>query len=455
MAWASLLPLLIAPGVANADAVDDYVRAQMALNHIPGLAVAVVKEGRVVKMQAYGMANLEWQQPVDVDTAFQLASSTKPLTGILLMRLVEQGQLSLDESITHYLPDAPATWRPITLRHLAGHASGIPDDIDVPAGASLAEYVRAAGQRALVHPPGARADYGIAGYIVLRHIIERVGGGDFKQLLRLHVLDPLAMSSTAFDGASVQGDIRTADLVPRRAGIYEWDQDRQRNFSFLFGERGYAAGGLLSSARDLSRLLVALDGVTLLKREFRDQMWQPMTLGDGRANSFAVGWAISDVDGRRGVGHSGGPALSDLLLLPEQRLGVVVLANAERMYPYLARGVAALYLPAPAPATGAGIADAKPKLTASFLKVLRDASGDAIDESHFAPAARPGFIAGMRDFLLPYFRSLPTADALHLLSEHDSDGRLRRTYRAQHGRQVVTWQVDFDADGLILGFGPK
>ena len=92
----------------------------------------------------YGLANLEWQQRVTPDTAFQLASSTKPFTGMLLMRLQEAGRLSLDASIARYLSNTPEAWKAITVRHLADHSSGIPDNVKVKPDATLDDYVAAA-----------------------------------------------------------------------------------------------------------------------------------------------------------------------------------------------------------------------------------------------------------------------------------------------------------------------
>ncbi|RYD44367.1 MAG: class A beta-lactamase-related serine hydrolase [Sphingomonadales bacterium] len=104
--WAT--PSLSAP---NPDQIDSIVLRQMELNRIPGVAVAVVERGRIVKLAAYGTANLEWDAPVGIDTRFQLASATKMFTGVLLMRLVEQDKLSLDDPVTRWLRTLPQAGR--------------------------------------------------------------------------------------------------------------------------------------------------------------------------------------------------------------------------------------------------------------------------------------------------------------------------------------------------------
>jgi hypothetical protein len=96
MTTGALLAVLLVAGTASADPIDDLVQRQVQRAHIPGVAVAVVDDGKVTKLQGYGLANLEWAAPVGPDTTFQLASTTKLFTGILLLRLVEKGQLALE-----------------------------------------------------------------------------------------------------------------------------------------------------------------------------------------------------------------------------------------------------------------------------------------------------------------------------------------------------------------------
>lgn len=122
-----LLVASAAPALpARADAIDDYLRTEMQKRSIPGLALAVVRDGSVVKMQGYGFANLEHDVPVTPDTIFELASVTKQFTATAIMRLVEEGKVGLDDPIARRLSGAPETWKAITVRHLLTHTSGLP-----------------------------------------------------------------------------------------------------------------------------------------------------------------------------------------------------------------------------------------------------------------------------------------------------------------------------------------
>ncbi len=450
----ALAALAAAATGAHADPIDDYLASQMAANHIPGLALAVVRDGRVLKSASYGQAQLEWNAPVGSDTAFQLASATKLFTGVLLLRLQDEGRLRLDDPVSRHLPEAPDAWREVTLRHLLAHAAGIPDDVRVAPDASLHDFVRAAAARPLLHPPGARSSYGIAGYIVLRDVVEHATGQTFAQALASRVSEPLGLRDTRFDEASNDGDIRTAELVPHRAAVYQWRDGRQANFSFHFGAQAQPAGGLYSSARDLAALAAALDGETFLSAAARQELVTPLRTADGRPGSFTAGWAVRRVGRRPAVGHSGGPALADVVRVPEARLTVIVLANAQAMYPYLAAAVAERVLPPDTSAPPAAMDDARPEVTQRFAQVLRAAGTSGFAEDAFTDEARRDFVPAARSFLLPFLRSLAPLDTLVLVSATPEDGGERRRYEGRHGERIVTWDLGIAPDGRLKGFGP-
>src|SRR5512133_1063932 len=116
------------------DKVDAYIHSAIAKRQIPGLALLVVRDGKIVKQQGYGFSNVELQVPVKPETIFQSGSMGKQFTATAVMMLVEEGKLSLDDKITKFFPDGPEAWRNITVRHLLTHTSGLgdyPDDFDL------------------------------------------------------------------------------------------------------------------------------------------------------------------------------------------------------------------------------------------------------------------------------------------------------------------------------------
>lgn len=444
----------LSAGSVRADKVDDYITAQMALNHVPGAAVAIVRDGKIVKLQSYGMANLEWRQRVTPDTMFELASSTKPFTGMLLLRLQEAGKLRLDDSIARYLPNAPESWKAITIRHLADHSSGISDHVQAKPGATLDEYVAAAAAQKLEHAPGAASEYGIGGYNVLSKVIEIAAGMPYTQALRHYVTGPLGLRAD-FEYSSGDPGMRSTEVIPQRAAVYDWKDGSHVNFTFVFGPMSYDAGGLLASVSDLAKVAVALDRGAFLRQESLDAMWQPQRMDSGALNGFAVGWVVKDINGRPSVGHSGGPALSDILRFPQERATFIVLTNGQSLYPYLAQGVSELFFPAPPVVMPKGIADAREQVSAALRQVIVDGLAGKVDESHFTEQARKDFVPPFKAFLLPFFRSLKGLDEFVLVAEHDKPNGFGREYRARHGNKAVTWGFDLDKDGRIIAFGPN
>lgn len=109
----------------RADEVDKYVRAQLAGQHVPGAAVAVIRSGKVIKMNGYGLASVEFNVPVTTETVFEIGSVSKQITAAAIMLLVEDGKINLDEKISKYLPDTPEAWKEVTVRNLLTHTSGV------------------------------------------------------------------------------------------------------------------------------------------------------------------------------------------------------------------------------------------------------------------------------------------------------------------------------------------
>jgi D-alanyl-D-alanine carboxypeptidase len=117
---------------AQSNQVDNYVKDEMQKNHIPGMSVVVVSRGTVIFNQQYGFANVELSVPINSNSPFKIASLTKPITAIAVMMLAEQGKLSLDSTLSYYLPQLPSQWSTVTVRQALSHTSGIPDYFQSP-----------------------------------------------------------------------------------------------------------------------------------------------------------------------------------------------------------------------------------------------------------------------------------------------------------------------------------
>ena len=163
-----------------AERIDDLVRAEMTRQRIPGVAAAVVHKGRIVNARGYGFANVEHQVPVTDATIFQSGSLGKMFTAMAVMIQVEDGTLRLDDPLTKFFPDAPASWRAITVRHLLTHTSGIPDyttdAFDYRKDYTEDELARLAFAQTLEFPAGSRWNYSNTGYALLGFIVRKASG---------------------------------------------------------------------------------------------------------------------------------------------------------------------------------------------------------------------------------------------------------------------------------------
>jgi len=204
----------------QADELDHYIKREMENRQIPGLALAVLREGRVIKMTGYGLASVELNVPATPKTVFDLASITKPFTATAIMLLVEEGKIGLDEKINKYLPNAPVAWKGITVRHLLTHTAGLKDGFWPEFwGYPLIHYptprlFEAASEFPVDFGPGERWQYSDQGYFLLGMIIETVGGDRYEEFLRERVFGPLGMSATVVLGQDPWA------IVENRASTY-------------------------------------------------------------------------------------------------------------------------------------------------------------------------------------------------------------------------------------------
>ncbi len=437
---------------APADPVDAYVQAVMEKHHVPGAAVAVVREGRLEKLATYGVADLESEAKVGPDTAFQLASATKVFTGTLVMRLVQEGTLELDAPLSKYLPDAPESWKALTVRHLAAHASGLENDPeDENPAASVAERYEAARKKPLASPPGTRSEYALTDFVVLTHVLEKVTGQGFEELLRGRVFEPLGFTCTRYEHAQQMGPVRVADVIPRRANTYRFADGQQRRSWFLYPPHAYAAGGVFSCVRDLARWAVALDEGTLLTAETQRAAVAAFRLSEGREGGFGVAFSLGMLRGLPTFGHSGGGALGHVLRVPDRKLTVIVLTNEQGLLPALAPNIVSRYLP-PLPALEApGIPDAEPALSATLRGVVVGLMNGTLEAAAFAPRAQQELLPVLRTLGTPESALYPSLQRMTLLEEHrEGEGR-KRTYRAVYGQDVsMKWSFTLDAAGRVL-----
>ncbi|MGQ0736222.1 MAG: serine hydrolase [Acidobacteriota bacterium] len=344
-----VLALVLAAHAVSAqqdDAIDRIVRAEMAAQRIPGLGVAVVRRGEVVKAAGYGLANVEHQVPVTDETIFQSGSVGKQFTAAAIMLLVQDGALALADPLSKFFPDAPAAWQAVTVRHLLTHTSGIPNYtgglLDFRRDYSEDDLVRFAQALPLEFAPGAEWRYSNTGYLLLGALVRKVSGRFYGDVLRERLFGPLGMSTARV--------ISEADIVPHRAAGYRLAQGGElRNQGWVSPALNTTAdGSLYLSLRDLMAWDRGVRARAVLSRASWDQVFTPVTLTSGRRHPYGFGWRVDRVAGQMVQEHGGSwqGFKSYIARYTGDDITVIVLANLAQANPErIAKAIAASLIP--------------------------------------------------------------------------------------------------------------
>lgn len=312
--------------------MDTFIENKLHSLHIPGLSLAVVKEGKIIYTKGYGLANLENQTPAKPETNFLIASVTKSFTAVALMMLWEEGKFSLEDSIGQYLEDLPSHWNPLTIRQIMSHTSGIPTNLDMPPPCEFEfdcdhytrkNFIQEVACLPLNFPPGTEWRYsGTTGYTLLGMLIEKLSGETYWDFLEEQIFSPLEMNET--------GPIDYATLIDNRASGYHFENGEFLNSEQLDPVGEFASGGLMSTVLDLAKWDAALFTEKLLKRSTLEMMWTNARLNDGTiVPSYGIGFGLTPYLGQRRVGHTGGAPgfASSVTRFIDKKLTVIVLTN--------------------------------------------------------------------------------------------------------------------------------
>lgn len=333
--------------VERATKIDSFLTAQIKEHHIPALSVAIIDNGEIKCMESYGTANLEFDVDNTEQTSFQLASVTKLLSATAIAMLIQEGKLDLDKKVTSYVDNLPKEWDDMRIKDLVAHQSGIVDLLALKKEFNTVdEALEIAKSNPLDFEPGTKTVYAGGDYALMMKVIEKVSGMPFQQFISKYLLEKVGMPHTGYNNMEQDFIYRTYDPMPNAATTYVWDNDqqKQRGFSMLFPKWTYPAGGMFSSIEDMANWIVALDKNTLLSEKYQKLLWTPVKLRDGNTSPFGIGWIVDRFGDVTATGHSGGPALADVMRLPESKITVIVLTNQISLRPFLTSGVLKLYV---------------------------------------------------------------------------------------------------------------
>lgn len=340
--WAALVAL-----PASADGVDDYVLGVMEKRKIPGVSIAVVKDGRLERAQGYGLANVELDVKASADTVYQSGSVGKQFTAAGVLLLAEDGKLSLDDRLSKHFRSGPSSWHRISIRHLLTHTSGLKDygddEIDYRRDYTEEELLEVMRKLPLEFEPGTQWSYSNSGYLILGLLTSKLAGKHWSEFQAERIFQRLRMTTTRV--------ISEKDIVKHRAAGYALDDKRElRNQEWVSPSINTCAdGSLYFTVKDLAAWEAALHERRFLKPGSFEAWWTPVALKDGTTFPYGFGWAILEQRGQHLIGHGGSwqGFRTAILRYVDQGLTVIVLANLAEAEPEtMAQEIAGLLDPA-------------------------------------------------------------------------------------------------------------
>lgn len=348
----------------------------------PGCALGVIRDGGLVYSKGYGLASLEHGVPLTPQTVLDIGSTAKQFTAAAILLLAQDGKLSLDDDIRKFVPEMPDYGKPITLRHLLHHTSGIRDYIGIlQLGGIKFEDVATeeeslaliARQKALEFSPGEQYAYSNSGYFLLSVVVERVSGKPIRELAQERIFGPLGMTSTLYldDHTLVVPRLATSYL-PRPEGgfrvvLSDWEQTGD--------------GGIKTTVEDLAKWDRNFYDPKVGGPALIEQLQTTGVLDSGEKIPYARGLFVDEYRGLRRVAHNGGwmAFAAEMVRFPDERLTVITLCNAGNVDPSgLAQQVADLYL-----ADRLQPADPPPAEPAAMAATTAPQSSPAVDLSAY------------------------------------------------------------------------
>src|ERR1700686_4382508 len=413
-------------------AIDRYLESEMRRQNIPGISLAVVKNGKPLYVRSYGVATLEHDVRTMPQIVFQIGSIGKQFTAVAVMMLANEHKLGLDDPLPKYLPQVPPGWGKVTLRLMLNHQSGIPQFttprrqlLDVGHDYTDLELIRLASEQPLDFESGTDVSYSDTGYVLLGFVINRVAGMFYGDFLQQRVFGPLGMKQTRV--------ISDKDIVPNRASGYEKaESGALYNQTYVSPALNRTAdGSLYSTVLDLLKWDRALYGDAVLPRAELERMWRidPHRNGQRPLYHFGYGWENNRLRGQRLVEYDGNWQGFQAVMsrYVDKKLTIILLTNLSLCRTLrLGHTVAGLIDPDLTPYPES-IADSDPGKTAEFRAFLDKIAKDGGDPDRLSSAAAARLVPAAMNTLRRDLRERGPILKLSLAEQHGG-GAARRVY---------------------------
>ncbi len=427
--------------------VDAAVQAALRAKGVPGASIALVVDGRIAYVKAYGLAQVQPPRQATPEMRFGIGSISKQFLAAGLLMLETEGRLNLDDPASKYVADlGPAGCA--TLRQLLSHTSGLPEymphDYVAPAQrvpVQPSQLVLRAARQAQDFAPGERWRYSNTGYALAGLVFEAVAGEPLAEGLRRRIFAPLKMASVidSDQHALTAGDVTGYSVL----GLAAPEPATPMAPGWMFG-----AGGLAMTAEDLARWSLALIDRSLLAPSAQRALESDTRLNSGAGTRYGLGLVVRMIGERRVLGHDGGvPGFgSASLVLPDERMAIVVLTNADygEVAPDLAARLHRMLLNPASPQDSAR--------TAQDRQVLLALQGGRIDRKLFTANANDYFSDGMVAQTAAALKSAGELKQFRIQSRSHLGGIDARVYAAEMERQRYTVVTRAWPDGRLEQF---
>jgi CubicO group peptidase (beta-lactamase class C family) len=296
----------------------------------PGCEVLIAKKGQVIYKKAFGSASIELNTPVQPDMVFNLGSITKQFTAVCILQLVEQGKISLQDSLQKYVKNFPSKGFTITIENLLTHTSGIKDYLQIDYGQpymerwdfSPAAVIDSFKMQPLEFEPGTKFQYSNSGYFLLGYIIETITGKTWQEYVKQNIFVPLGLSHTYTDSPN--------EIIPKMVYGYMNNNGHFEKADYWSATLPYAAGALISNVEDLYKWHKGLYEYKILKKETLEKAFTTFKLKNGLSTGYGYGWFIKKSNGFFSIEHSGGMVgfVTNEIYYPDEDVFIALLFNS-------------------------------------------------------------------------------------------------------------------------------
>jgi CubicO group peptidase (beta-lactamase class C family) len=330
-----LLIFLLLPSLsfAQIDSTDIIVKHMMDQQKIVGLSLAVIKNGRPVANKGYGLANVELNVPVTSETSIRLGSVSKQFFSTAIIKLMEEGKLSLEDPVHKFFSDAPESWRPIKIKNLLSHTSGLQREgpaYDMFKIQPDLTIIKSAYNLPLEFKVGEKYQYCNLAYFMLAEIIKQLSGMPWQNYIHDKLFVPAGMKDSYLTDFYA--------IIPNRATGYMYRHDTLVHAPAMYAIR--PSGGFLSTISDMIRWEKAIaEKKIILKKENWEVLWQPFVKMSDKSDSkayYGFGWALDEYNGHKIVIHGGSnPGFKSVFMrFVNDNLSIIILTNTDEANPH-------------------------------------------------------------------------------------------------------------------------